>query len=63
MAEPKDPWSEDQLQSTPTGPPDATPWKSTFAVIAILALLVLGALPWYERTATKPQASPPASVR
>jgi hypothetical protein len=39
---PKDPWSDEQLQSTPVGPPDRAPWTLTLVVTALLALLLLG---------------------
>jgi MYXO-CTERM domain-containing protein len=64
MAQPKNPWSEEQLQSTPAGPPDAAPWKLTIAVTAILAVLALGALfLWSYRSTTQAPQATPASVR
>jgi MYXO-CTERM domain-containing protein len=60
---PKDPWSDDQLQSTPGGPPDTTPWKLTVAVIAMLALLMLGGYLLWRQPPEAVPASPPTSVR
>jgi hypothetical protein len=40
--QPKDPWSDEQLQSAPAGPPDRAPWTLTLLVTTLLALLLLG---------------------
>ena len=59
---PKNPWSDEHLQSTPAGPPDAKPWMLTVAVIAMLALLLLGGyLIWRSsREAARPEPLPAA---
>jgi MYXO-CTERM domain-containing protein len=46
---PRDPWSDEQLQSTQAGPPDRAPWTLTLIVIALLALLLLGGYVLWRR--------------
>ena len=61
MVAPKDPWSDEQLQSTPAGPPDTRPWKVTLAAILALAVLVLaGYFLWDRHAETEP--APPAAA-
>ena len=64
MAQPKNPWSEEQLQSTLAGPPDPAPWKLTMAVIAMLVMLALAGLflVWGHRPAAEAPAATPAPV-
>jgi hypothetical protein len=58
MVEPKDPWSDEQLQSSPAGPPDTTPWKVTIGVVLVLAILALAAYFMQDR---HPENTPPTS--
>lgn len=59
-----DPWSDDQIQSTPVGPPDAAPWTLTLVVIALLVLLLLGGyILWRQNRKLTEPASSPAPVR
>jgi hypothetical protein len=44
------PFSDDQLQSTQAGPPDAAPWALTLAVIVILVVLLVGGFFLWRRS-------------
>ena len=62
-SDPKSPWSEDQIQSTPGGQPDYGPWRITLAAIIILVLLLLaGYFLWRTPVPERTPATPPASA-
>lgn len=59
MTEPKNPWSDEQIQSTPGGPADDAPWKVTYFVIAgLVVLLLVGYLLWRAPGSATPSAAP-----
>ena len=63
MTEPKNPWADEQIQSTPGGPADNAPWKVTYLVIGgLLILLLVGYLLWRgpraDTTSPAPATSP-----
>jgi hypothetical protein len=60
----KNPWSDEQLQSTARGPDSTGPWTLTLVAVVILIGLVVGGVLWARASSSpRTEASPTSQTR